>query len=134
MPQLIHKKTKQIIARHILFSHSFFKRVKGLLGYKDWPIHQAMWIKPCSSIHTFFMKFPIDAVFVDKNLCIQSVHENISPWKIVNGFGKALNPFVWLFHPSTYQFKNPIHSVFEFKGGQLSQYSLKKGDFIYVGS
>ena len=92
-----------------------------------------MWIKPCSSIHTLFMKFPIDTAFVDKNLCVQSVHKNIAPWKIVNGLGKILHPLHWFFHPSTYNIKNhfKIDSVFEFKAGHCR---LKTGDTVYVGS
>ena len=136
MSQLINKTTKQMMAEKILYSHSFFKRVRGLLGYSDLDSSQTMWIKPCSCIHTLFMKFPIDVVFVDKNLCVQSIHENIAPWKVVNIFGKALNPFLCLFHPSTYRLKSyfEINSVFEFKGGHLSKCSPKKGDYLHVGS
>ena len=137
MPQLINQTTNQVIAGQVLFAHHFFKRVRGLLAFKSLESHQVMWIKPCSSIHTLFMKFPIDVVFVDKNLCVQSIHKNISPWKMLSGGRKAMNPLAWLIHPSTYQLRKfwSLHSVFEFPGGLLEQKNfLKKGDQIHVGS
>jgi uncharacterized membrane protein (UPF0127 family) len=38
--------------------------------------------KRCNSIHTAFMKFPIDVLFVDKDLKVVSVYENLKPWRI----------------------------------------------------
>ncbi len=133
MSKLIHKNSQKILAEEVIFSHNLFQRLKGLLGYKKLKENQVMWIKPCSSIHTFFMNFPIDLIFVDQNLRIQCFYENVPPWKIVTVFGKILNPFMWIFHPSTYRIKNFFNiSVFEFNAGHLLKFSLKKGDHIYV--
>lgn len=136
MPALIHEKTNQVLAEKILFSHSFFKRIRGLLGYKEMPAHQVMWIKPCASIHTFFMKFPIDVIFVDENLCVKSVCTNVAPWTVLNSFGKKLSFFQYYIHPSTYDLKNYFQktSVFEFQAGTLSKHSINKGDKLHVDS
>ena len=136
MPALIHKKTNQILAEQILFSHSFFKRVRGLLGYKKLKPHQVMWIKPCASIHTFFMQFSIDVIFVDENLYVKSVFKNLTPWKILNSLGKNLSFFQYYLHPSTYDLKNYFKhtSVFEFQAGALSKHSINKGDQLHVDS
>ena len=55
--------------------------VKRLLGYmfRQKPHHDAILIMPCNSIHTFFMKFPIDVIFFDKNGKVVKLCENISP-------------------------------------------------------
>jgi len=134
MPALIHQKTNQVLAEQILFSHSFFKRVRGLLGYKALPPKQVMWIKPCASIHTFFMKFPIDVIFADENLYVKKVCKNVAPWTIVNSLGEKLSFFQYYIHPSTYDLKNYFQktSVFEFQAGALSEYSINKGDRLYV--
>lgn len=136
MPALIHQKTNQLLAEQILFSHSFFKRVRGLLGFKGLKPHQVMWIKPCAGIHTFFMKFPIDVIFVDENLRVKSVCENLPPWKIFNSAGKKLSFFQYYLHPSTYDLKNYFQhtSVFEFQAGALAKHSINKGDQLHVDS
>ena len=142
MPALIHKKTNQVLAEQILFSHSFFKRVRGLLGYKELKPHQVMWIKPCAAIHTFFMKFPIDVIFVDENLHVKNVCKNLAPWTILNSSGKIFSLFQFSFfqyylQPSTYDLKNYFKntSVFEFPSGALSKYTdINKGDQLHVDS
>ena len=95
-----------------------------------------MWIKPCASIHTFFMKFPIDVIFVDEKLRVISVCENITPWKILNSAGKKMSFFQYYLQPSTYDLKNYFQhtSVFEFQAGTLSEHSIQKGDQLYVDS
>ena len=137
MASLIHQKTKKTLAKNIFFSHSFLKRIQGLLGYSEIKPFEAMWIRPCSSIHTCFMKFPIDIIFTNKNFVIQNIVLNVEPWLFVNGSGEShCSFFKWLIHPSTYNFKNyfKVTNVFEFRGGFLSQFNLKKGDSLYVDS
>jgi uncharacterized membrane protein (UPF0127 family) len=42
-----------------------------------------MWIKPCNGIHMFGMRFPIDAVFLDRDQCVIRVVPNLGPWRVV---------------------------------------------------
>ena len=136
MPRLIHQPSNQVLAEQVLTAHSFAQRAIGLLGRKSLNSDQVMWIKPCSSIHTVFMKFPIDVIFTDKDLRIQAIHENIPPGKILCGGGKALFPLFSIFHPAAYnfKFKQKLNSVFEFKAGRLKPFSLKKGEPVHVES
>ena len=53
--------------------------MKGLLGKKELPTGDALWIKPCFSVHTFFMKFPIDVLFLNKQNQVIAVVSNITP-------------------------------------------------------
>ena len=57
-------------------------RMKGLLGRKELPVGSGLWIRPASSIHMFFMRFPIDAVFLDRDLRVLSIAESLRPWRI----------------------------------------------------
>jgi len=57
-----------------------FKRIKGLLGKKWLDKGQALILDPCNSIHTLFMRFPIDVLFVDKNKCIVKAISSIKPF------------------------------------------------------
>jgi hypothetical protein len=46
-------------------------RARGLIGRDDFD--EAMLIRPCRSVHTFGMRFPIDVAFVDDDLVIRRV-------------------------------------------------------------
>jgi len=133
MPQLIHKKSQKVLVEELILAHKFFSRVQGLLKYKNLKSSQALWIRPCSSLHTYFMKFPIDVIFVDQNLNVQCFYENIQPWKVVSIFGKVQPLWTWVFDLNTYQVKNFFQkSVFELKGGHLADFALEKGDELHV--
>ena len=133
MPKLIHKKSQKVLAGEVILAQSVYSRIQGLIGYKNLKSNQAMWIKPCSSLHTYFMKFPIDAVFVDQDLKIQCFYKNIQPWKIVTIFGKVQPLWTWFFDLKTYALTKFFQkSVFEFNGGHLTNFSLEKGDILHV--
>jgi hypothetical protein len=56
-------------------------RMKGLLGRGALPLGEGMLIRPAPSIHTFFMRFPIDAVFVSREGEVLKVAANVKPWR-----------------------------------------------------
>lgn len=53
------------LSHNVTIACSFFARMKGLLGREGLEPGESLWIRPCNSIHTIGMKFPIDAVFLD---------------------------------------------------------------------
>lgn len=57
-----------------------FQRMIGLLKHNQLRESEGMLIVPCKQIHTFFMKFPIDAIFLDSNGSIIAIEE-LHPWK-----------------------------------------------------
>ena len=63
---IINKTKNKTIASVVYFADIPFKRMKGLLGRSSLGALEAMVIKPCNSIHTFFMRFSIDVLFVNK--------------------------------------------------------------------
>lgn len=75
-------------------------RSKGLLGRASMDADEGLWIVPCPMIHTFFMRFSIDVVFLDRNMRARRVLEGLKPWR--------LSP--WVFS---------AHSVLELAGGSL---------------
>ncbi|WP_105171427.1 DUF192 domain-containing protein [Pseudoalteromonas sp. T1lg24] len=58
-------------------------RLRGLLG-RTIDSGFGLLIKPCSSIHTMWMGYPIDAVFVDKAGTVTDVYENLKPWRMAS--------------------------------------------------
>jgi hypothetical protein len=64
-------------------ARSLRDRTVGLLGTADLPTGEGVWIERSPSIHMFFMRFPIDAVFVDRGGQVVRVVERLRPWRIV---------------------------------------------------
>lgn len=56
-------------------------RLKGLLGRAALPEGEALLIAPCTSIHTLFMRFPIDVLFVDRRGRVVRAIERMAPWR-----------------------------------------------------
>lgn len=79
----ITNKTKNtILASNVLLANTSFKRMRGLLGKKKLKSGEGLILKPANSIHTFFMHFPIDVIFVNKNNQAIKVMPNLPPWRI----------------------------------------------------
>jgi uncharacterized protein len=58
------------------------KRRVGLLKHKSLPRGEGLWIIPCESVHTFFMKFAIDLVYLDRKLKVRKVCHAVPPWRL----------------------------------------------------
>lgn len=84
-------------------------RMRGLLGRSSIEKGGGLWITPCNAIHMFFMRFAIDAVFVDTDLQVVRIHEHLRPWRMARG-GKF------------------AHSVIELPAGTASFFKLRAGD------
>jgi uncharacterized membrane protein (UPF0127 family) len=56
--------------------------MRGLLGRRSLPADEGILIRPTTSIHMWFMRFPIDAVFLDRDLQVLKVVENLKPWRM----------------------------------------------------
>jgi uncharacterized membrane protein (UPF0127 family) len=67
---------------------SFADRGRGLLGRPGLDLDEGLLIMPCSSIHTMFMRFPIDAVFFDRQGLVTKLAVHIKPWRFAWG-GRA---------------------------------------------
>ena len=59
------------------------RRMKGLLGRSGLARDEGVLLRPASSIHTLFMRFPIDVVFLDRDLVVRKVASDVKPWRLV---------------------------------------------------
>lgn len=66
---------------HAEVAKSFFQRLKGLMWRKFLPSGEGMLILKCNAIHTCFMRFAIDAAFLDRDDNVVKVVRNIRPWR-----------------------------------------------------
>ena len=58
------------------------KRRTGLLKHQSLEPGEGLWISPCESVHTFFMKFAIDLVYLDKHKRVRKVRHAVPPWRL----------------------------------------------------
>jgi uncharacterized membrane protein (UPF0127 family) len=61
--------------------------MRGLLGRDGLGQGEGLLLRPASSIHTFFMRFPIDAVFLDRELAVVGIEDSIVPWRAASQRG-----------------------------------------------
>jgi len=77
-----NKKNNEILATKIKTANNPFSRMIGLLGKDKLDTGEALHIIPCKSIHSFFMKFEFDVVFIDKNKQIKHIINSMQPWRV----------------------------------------------------
>ena len=111
----VTNKTKNVIlAQSAVSADNPFKRMKGLLGKKEFLPGEALILRPCSSVHTLFMRFPIDVLFVNKeNRVIHSI-ASLKPFRLTRIY--------------------PLASfAIEFPSGTLKVNPAAVGDIISIG-
>jgi len=70
------------IVAEMFIADTFIKRFLGFM-FRKTPHHEAILIKPCNSIHTFFMRFPIDVLFLNENMEVIKKIEGMKPGKVI---------------------------------------------------
>ena len=68
---------------------SFWSRLRGLLGTSGLPPGEGLLFPRTRSVHTHFMRFPIDVVFLDDDLRVVSIAPSLPPWRLASRKGAA---------------------------------------------
>jgi uncharacterized membrane protein (UPF0127 family) len=96
LPQrVINERTGQVVATHVRQADGPWQAFMGLMFVKSLPAGHGMVFRPAQGIHTQFMRFPIDLVFLDKENRVTKVRESVPPWRIDFTFAAGcveLNP------------------------------------------
>ena len=71
-------------------AESFFSRLIGLMFKEKMDGFDGLLIKKCNSIHTFFMRYPLDILFLDKEMKVVRVYRNLLPWRMTRVVWKAV--------------------------------------------
>jgi uncharacterized membrane protein (UPF0127 family) len=109
---LVNQRTDEALAERVEVAVTRRDRRKGLLGRDEMESSSALILAPCSAIHTMFMHFDIDAVFVDDDGRAVKVVQELAPWRI------AVQPFA--------------HAVVELPSGSLRERPVDVGDRLYL--
>ena len=92
-------------------AHSPWARLKGLLGRRALLPNEALVLSPCNSIHTFFMHFPIDVIFIDSRGEVLRLYSHLKPNRLTGIHWRA-------------------KEVIEVASGTIEQWKIKTGDML----
>lgn len=79
--------TGTALATHLIRAFDRRTRNAGLLGREHLPPETAIVLAPCSGVHTWFMRFAIDVVFVDRGGRVLGVRRSVQPWRLAVRLG-----------------------------------------------
>lgn len=102
-----------VVCERCTIADSPLPRMRGLLGRHDLASDEGILLRPAGSIHTFFMQFPIDAVFLDRDRCVLRVVDSLRPWRSAAARG--------------------AHAVLELRAGESARRGIAAGDVLELG-
>jgi len=102
-----------IVCERCLLAETALTRMRGLLGRRELPSGEGILLKPASSVHMAFMRFPIDAVFLDRDGRVVKIAADLQPWRMAAARGSK--------------------SVLEIPAGEAARRGLTVGDRLLVG-
>jgi uncharacterized membrane protein (UPF0127 family) len=70
------------LAPRVRIADTHWTRLRGLLGTRDLPDDEALWIRPCRQVHMFGMRYAIDVVFLDDDRRIVAMTRELRPWRV----------------------------------------------------
>ncbi len=111
--KLYHRATGRCLAEQVVLANTFFKRLRGLMFRRRLPPDEALWLRPCNGVHTFWMLFAIDVIFLDRELRIVKLVENMRPFRVTRPHLAA-------------------RSVIEMPAYAISRAGLKAGDQLEI--
>jgi uncharacterized protein len=76
-----------VVCEECLVAATPFTRLRGLLGRRSLPSGEGILLRPAGSVHTFFMRFAIDVVFLDDELQVVGIAADLRPWRAAGRSG-----------------------------------------------
>jgi uncharacterized membrane protein (UPF0127 family) len=104
----VRKEGGAVLCNRCVIADRPFARLRGLLGRPELPAEEAILLTPSSSIHTWFMRFSIDVVFLDADLTVLAIRTDVPPWRMTGRRG--------------------ARSVLELRAGTCAHHGIRPGD------
>src|SRR5215210_6594894 len=101
-----------VVCEHCVLAESPLRRMRGLLGRRELDSGHGILIRPAPAIHTWFMRFAIDAIFLDRDLNVLSVRPELRPWRTAGQRG--------------------ARAVLELPAGEAERRGIEPGDKLEV--
>ena len=105
---MVRRSDGQVLCDRCVVADSAFARMRGLLGRRSLEQGEGLLLRPASSIHTAYMRFSIDAVFLDRDGVVVKVVAGLRPWQAAAA--------------------RRARSVLELAAGECERYDLRAGE------
>ena len=112
--RIINTRTGKVVAERLLTAFDSETRRKGLLAHRALPPSTALIIAPTNAIHTCFMKFSIDILFVSKAGRVLKIRSRVPAWRMTGSLR--------------------AYAVLEMAAGALDGSETQVGDVLAVSS
>jgi uncharacterized membrane protein (UPF0127 family) len=113
-PARLQRQDGRVVCEHLLVASRPLRRMRGLLGRRGLAEGEGILLRPAGSIHTFFMRFAIDAVFLDRDLVVIGIEPALGPWRTAGRRGAK--------------------SVVELASGECERRGIEVGDALTVST
>ena len=113
MEVALRRENGETLCERCVLADTALTRMKGLLGRKDLPRGEGILLRPASSVHTGFMRFAIDVVFLDRENRVVKIVHAVAPWKAAGARGAK--------------------AAVELPAGESERHGLNVGEKLYVG-
>jgi len=110
----VHERSGKVLAEDLESATSLMALTAGLMFRRTLEPGHGLWLNPCNGIHMMFMRFPIDAVFLDSGERVRKVYRRLPQWW-------GIVWFVW-----------GAHSVLELPAGSTADIDLNRGDQVVI--
>ena len=87
---LYRQDNNQLLLQHVMHTTNPLERMRGLLARPPLTQDQGLLIMPCSSVHTFGMRYPIDLVFLNKDWQIKKLVSALKPYRLAWSTGASM--------------------------------------------
>ena len=100
----------RVVCERCLVADSPWTRMRGLLGRGGLESGEGLLLRPAGSVHMFFMRFPIDVVFLARDRTVVGVKHRLAPWRVAGA-------------------RHAVASL-ELPAGRAAEVGLEKGDIL----
>jgi uncharacterized membrane protein (UPF0127 family) len=109
----VRREDGSVVCERCVLGDTALTRMRGLLGRRELPSGEGILLKPASSVHMAFMRFAIDAVFLDRDLRVVKIATDLQPWRVAGSRGAK--------------------AVLEIPAGEAGRRGLTVGDRLVAG-
>jgi uncharacterized protein len=84
MTSAFNRTRSTYLATDLVIARTHWSRFRGLMATNGsaFPRGRGLWISPSHGIHTFAMRFPIDAIYLDRDRIVMYLEEGLKPWRL----------------------------------------------------
>jgi len=113
MARAFNETKRTELAGDVRLARNLWSKFWGLMGRRPLADGEGLLLRPCTSVHTFFMRFRIDVIFLDKTNTVVKIIPAMKPWRAALGGRGA-------------------HSALELNGGSAEAAGLDVGDMLAI--